>query len=431
MTTPPQALRVGVMKRLIMGGLALLCFWVLLFSGCAIPDNTAEMWTNQPELAAYADEFNASQSTYRVKIVYREDPAGDLLGAPVVPDLVLARGLNSSRFDAILSDLSVFFKPGKEILDKEDFYQDLLALGRKEALQLTLPVSFNIPAFYYRKGSIPDEQHQRLLSLQDLREAVEQFNNTSSPSFPVSGFSPRWYGNYLYNQAVLKGVDFRETRGLSIAWNQTALAEVKEENREWIDGLNGGLENDRRFAEKYLYQPGFKVINNGRILLHPTTVRDFYSIPSRERTNLDLLWITDGHTIPVSSDVLFAGIPKNGEDVEAARAFLGWLLQADVQVKLLETAQFRRIRSFGIAQGFSSLIKVNELSYPLYYPLLVGNMPTQAELRFPEPLPREWERVKNEVIIPWLMKNGSPEGAGETLEKALEEWYLTNPGLRR
>ena len=431
MTTPARALRVGVMKRLIPGSLALLYSWLLLLSGCAIPDNTAEMWTNQPELAAYADEFNASQSTYRVKIVYREDPAGDLLEAAVVPDLVLAQGLNSARFDAILSDLSVYFKPGKEILDREGFYPDLLDLGKKGEVQLTLPLSFNIPALYYRKGSIPDEQHRQLLSLQDLRGTVEQFNESGSTAFPVSGFSPRWYGGYLYHQAVLKGANFYETQGLSIAWNQEALAKVKEENREWIDGLNGGMENDRRFAEKYLYQPGFKVINNGRILLHPTTIREFYSIPSQERTNLDLLWISDGTTIPVASDILFAGIPKNGEDIESARAFLGWFLQEDVQVRLLETSQFRRIRSFGIAQGFSSLVKVNELSFPRFYPLLVGNIPSRDQLSFPAPLPREWERVKTEVIIPWLMRDGSPEGADESLEKTLEGWYLTNPNLRR
>ncbi len=326
MTTPARALRVGGMKRLNPGRFALPTLGLLLFLGCAIPDNTAEMWTNQPELAAYADEFNASQSTYRVKIVYREDPAGDLIDAALVPDLVLAQGLNSSRFDAILSDLSVFFKPGKEILDQDGFYRDLLTLGKRGDLQLTLPVSFNIPAFYYNKGRVSDDQHQRLLSLQDLRETVEQFNQTSSSSFPVLGFSPRWYGAYLYNQVVLKGVHFHETQGGTIAWNQSALDEVREENRKWVEELSGGLERDRAFAEKYLYQPGFKVINNGRILLHPTTVRDFYAIPSQERNDLDLMWISDGETIPVASDILFAGIPKEGEDIEAARAFLGLTL---------------------------------------------------------------------------------------------------------
>ena len=160
-------------------------------------------------------------------------------------------------------------------------------------------------------------------------------------------------------------------------------------------------------------------------------MRDFYAIPSQERNDLDLMWISDGETIPVASDILFAGIPKEGEDIEAARAFLGWLLREEEQAQLLETSQFLRIRSFGIAQGFSSLIKVNELSFPRFYPLLVGNIPSQNELTFPETLPREWERVKNEVIIPWLIRNGSSEGTDEPLEKTVEGWYLTNPNLRR
>ena len=404
-----------LLKTASLGVLAFPLFF--LFFGCTVQDKTMEMWTNQPELTAYVEEFNTSQHTYRVKIVYRENPGADLLRASEVPDLVLAHGLNSSRFAAILTDLSDLLDPKKGGLSKEEFYRDLLALGQNSKQQLTLPVSFSLPALYHTQTSVPEGDHLALLDSDTLQSMNKTFNNNGGDDFPVMGYSPRWNAHHLCCQAILYGVNFREGPEGDLLWNKAALEEVKAAVVGWIKNSNGGFEEERRFTEKYLYQPGFKLVRNGRVLFQFTTTNKFYAFPAQERQDLKLLWISDGKKIPVYSDILFAGIPRRGENREAAKNFLAWFLRKETQAGLLESSQFKRIRGFGIAQGFSSLIRVNELDLPRFYPHLIGNIPSEANLLFPRVLPLEWETIREEVLLPWPFGGNFRRGRGSFLGK--------------
>lgn len=407
--------------------LTTVLLFILLLAGCTRPDNTAEMWTNLPEMAAYAEEFNAEQDEYRVKVVFRENPAKDLLKVEVQPDLVLDFGLNSQRFIPLLEDLSPLFDVEKGTLDYTDFYQSLLEKSKQEELLLTLPISFNLPALYYQEGTIEEEAQDNKLTHQQLQNYNRAYNEKSKSSFPLMSFAPRWDGHYIYTLGTLQGSEFHETSTGTIDWNSSTLEETKTLVQEWTDEINGGFDDERAFTEKYLYQPGFKLVQNGRVQFQSTTLRDFYTIPPRERENFSLLWVSDENKIPVCTDVLFAGIPQGGEDKGAAKAFLSWFFQSKTQAALLESSQYKRIRGFGIAQGLSSLIHINELKLPQFYPLLVGKIPAVDELIFPAILPVEWEKVRQEVVIPWLLEDATPNGAEQELTLKFEDWYLQNP----
>jgi hypothetical protein len=81
------------------------------------------------------------------------------------------------------------------------------------------------------------------------------------------------------------------------------------------------------------------------------------------------------------------------------------------------------LRFFGIGEGFSSLAMVNETYFPSVYPALVGHVPPDSFLRFPQSLPSDWERLKAEVVKPALLKACSSEKAGDiNLEKELENY---------
>jgi len=395
--------------------------------GCSLPDNTAEMWTNLPELAAYAEVFNAEQDDFRVKVVFHENPARDLLNVNIKPDLVLDYGLNSQRFTSYLEDLSPLFDIEKGTLKTQDFYNSLLERGRQGEELLTLPISFNLPALYYQEGTIEEETQDNKLTVQGLQDYNRTYNDKSKNSFPVMSFSPRWDGHYLFSLGALYGSNFHETTTGTIDWDPNALAETKNLILEWTNDINGGFDDEEAFTNKYLYQPGFKLVQNGRVQFQATTLRDFYTIPPREREDFSLLWVSDENMIPVCTDVLFAGIPKEGEDKKAARAFLSWFFQGKTQGKLLESSQYKRIRGFGIARGLSSIIHTNELSLPQFYPLLVGKIPSDDELTFPAVLPVEWERLRQEVVIPWLLAETTQGGTEEALTLKFQDWYLKNP----
>jgi hypothetical protein len=120
-------------------------------------------------------------------------------------------------------------------------------------------------------------------------------------------------------------------------------------------------------------------------------------------------------------DVLYAGVPRSARDKSGAKAFLQWFCGLQVQEGLLTVNQSRRIGVFGITNGFSSLKAINEKDLPAKDPLLLGHIPMENLLAFPETLPDNWVKVRDNVVLPWIVDAAS---GGETppLEKRLEDW---------
>ena len=119
-------------------------------------------------------------------------------------------------------------------------------------------------------------------------------------------------------------------------------------------------------------------------------------------------------------NVLFAGIQRSARDKGGARAFLQWFCSLGVQQTLITVNQSRRIGVFGITNGFSSLKSINEKDLPMKYPLLLGHIPQESLLSFPETLPDSWLKVRD-VIHPWIIATAEGRET-ETLQKKLEEW---------
>ena len=79
------------MKKLF---LTFLLTLPLLTSCFLIEENTAKLWTDIPEVAAYVEIFNASQTDYRVELVYEENPADYAkLTSASAPDIVISETL--------------------------------------------------------------------------------------------------------------------------------------------------------------------------------------------------------------------------------------------------------------------------------------------------------------------------------------------------
>ena len=57
----------------------------------------------------------------------------------------------------------------------------------------------------------------------------------------------------------------------------------------------------------------------------------------------------------------------------------------------------------------------------MLYPLLLGHIPTENLLVFPDTLPDNWVKVRDGVIEPWVLDSASGKDTG-TLEKRLQDW---------
>jgi hypothetical protein len=395
-------------------------------SSCSLFEKTtAVLWTNRPEIAAYVEVFNAEQEKYKIEVSFRQNPAKSLLEEQSPPDIVLGSRLTSSllreRFQPLDSLLD------KELLDPSIFYPRLLAYGKVEEEQILLPVSFSIPVVLFRPDAIPAETDGFSITLDKMKELSAEFTARGGEANGRMGFVTYWEPEFLYAATTLLGARYRETEGGQLAWNNTDLTRGVQELMDWSVSNNGGLESEKRFTERYLYNPGYKLINSRTILFYFMELQDYLTIPDDKRETLDFRWLSDGEGILISEDILFAGIPRGAKGRNVARQFLAWFFTEETQEKLLEAARFKRTRSFGIAQGFSSLVWINEREIPQYYPDLLGHIPPVDRIDFPPPLPIDWTEMKHEVLLPWLEETVVSGRERGSLDGRLQTWLLQRP----
>jgi len=394
-----------------------------LLGGCQrFNSEPALLWTDRAEIAAYAEIFNTSQNDYRVSVVYKPSPALAVRQADVQPDIVIGPFLNDRKTIPLFQSLDGMIDDEK--LSPENFYPGILGLGVFEEKQTLLPVSFSLPLMFFLESYKEIESFD--LSLGQIREHAVGFPELN-PSRTVLGYSPRWNPEAAFTWLRLLNAEFRETAEGTLVWNRENLERGISDMRKWIEEVNGGWEADIEFIEKYMYEPPYKLVNSGRILFAFSHIDSYFSIPSADRERLDFRWLSHETQIPVREDMIFAGIPRTAGRSSAARAFIEWFFRPENQNLLLETSQYKRMRHFGIAGGFSSLQGVNEIDLPRYFPELVGHVPPASFIEFPHALPDIWNDLKHESILPWLKSQLNEVPATQELSRSIERWINQQP----
>ncbi|MDX9800725.1 MAG: hypothetical protein RBT69_05240 [Spirochaetia bacterium] len=381
------------------------------------------LWTDNPELISYVESFNSEHSSVKVEIVYQENPARELMKSKKHPDIIIGTYLNSSQVIDNFRKINHLFK--KNRIEKDSFYKQLLQKGSKNGKQLLMPVSFNLPALMFRRGDVSYNISNFVLTNDNIIEISKTFNQEGNKG--VSAFSPRWNSTMLYYNAVMSKADFRGNDNKKISWNIEGIEKSLKETRDFINTINGGIAKDIRFEEKYLYKPVENLIAEQRIFFAYTDLKEFYAIAQQKRAGLNFRWLASEDKIPVCDDIIYAGIPRHAANKRGAELFFLWFFDHDTQERIMESGKTKRIRSFGLCSGFSSLKTVNEQVFPKYYPLLVGHIPPQNILSFPSPLPVEWEQLKNEIIKKWLYREAANEKTQSDLESAIKDWYKIHP----
>lgn len=374
-------------------------------------------------MATYVEMFNSAQPSYKAVINYHENPAEAMIHRDLSFDLIIDEYLNSSSVIDDFRSLNRLFD--KEELNRSHFYPYLLAMGRKDDQQLVLPLSYQLPMIVFNKENEYIQETEGIgLSIEDLTLLSRQFNENSTRTFPRLSFSPSWSREFLYQFSVVSAAGYRETIDGSLEFNSQNLDQGIDFLKSWGVELNGEAGTEEEFTNKYLYDPWYKLLSQKRIQFYCVTLDDFYSIPTNDRHKLDFRWFITDEGIPVSPNILFAGIPKSAKNKKASRVFLTWLLDTENQHLLIKSNRNIGIRDFGFFHGLSSLQPVNEDYLPELYSHLPGLIPPEDLLVFPQPLPVNWNGIKNEVIEPWLEGQYLGETEDTGLEKSLSLWLL-------
>jgi len=276
----------------------------------------------------------------------------------------------------------------------------------------------------FKTENFSEQPESIVLTLDEMRRECLAFNEQSKPRRQVMGFVSWWFPEFLYTQAELHSSNFSETEGGQLTWNQDNLENTIKNFRTWSEEVNGGISAERDFADKYLYDPTEKLLNNGRILYAFGDVRDFFSIPHEKRQDLDFRYAGENSRIPVRDGIVFLGIPKRAKNRKAAVDFITWFFQSETQGRCIDTSHFKRMRTFGIADGFCPFPSVNDKFFPQYYPDIGGRIPPEEFLKFPEPLPTDWPEIKEEVLLPWMVKEVTRSNSISRFDGELQKWVL-------
>jgi len=401
-----------------------------MVAGCSVFSNnsTAVFWTDRPELAAYAELYNAKTAGKKIEVVYQEALWQALENASRHPDLAAGIRLDSSVSIRNFDSLEGLIR--RKRLDPSRFYSGLFKMGCVDGRCHVVPVSFSLPAVFFRSEQVQALPDDYIITYEQMR-ALSGGYNVIDERPKYMGYSPRWQPEFTYNLSLLFGADYSESETGLVVWNDAKVREAIAYAIEWTESTNGGAAAENVFKSKYMYDPLYKLLDSKRILFNFMTIDRYLAVPADMRENLDFRWLSDGKKIIAHDDVLFIGVLKQSKHKKTAHDFISWLFTFETQVNLLQSAQFERMRFFGIAGGLSSLTAVNTDAIPRFFPFVLGHIPHGGDLEFPRKLPAGWELMRDEVVIPWIERAVLAQGANDTLAGSLAQWRLRRPDLYR
>jgi hypothetical protein len=291
-----------------------------------------------------------------------------------------------------------------------------------EGKQELLPLSFNLPAIVFPTDAMEADVPKLMASMEYLRERGASFNQSVRDRIVRMGFSPLWQRAFLYRAAEIFGAQFRETPEGSVHWNSARLQDMKDFCAAWVAETNQGYQQDSQFQRTYLYEPLPKLLDSGRILFYMSDSSSLLRNVEDQAEEVDYRWLGAENRIAADDEILYFGIPKGSRNRRGARLFLSWMFQPETQARLLEINREKRLDTFGIAGGFSSLRIVNEREFPRVYRQLLGRIPPEEMLVFSKALPVNWGEQKERIVIPWLVDYVTGRADEQLLSQRLMEF---------
>lgn len=401
-------------------------FVCCMLSACkSAEDSIAVIWTDRTEFIPYCEAFNSAQSRYKITVSYKENPSDALMAASEQPDIVIGPWLRGDATRVKFSKLGGLLS--KKKIDPDIFYPLLFELGNSNGSQYLLPVSFNLPTIIFSASQKNLVKTNFTISLEEMRELAAAYNKKSGSEYTKMGFSPRWDTDFLYVTAQGLDVSFEETKNF-FSWNDKMLQELIMYTRRWSEEINTNAAAEDEFKFKYLYDPPYTLITNGRCLFWYLPSDKLFSLNNERLKSLDYRWMNYNGKTPVQDEVIYAGICKKAKNTAAAQAFLIWFFNEESQKGLLARSQTDNMiaPAFGLAGGFSAVKNVTENIFPVYYPLLLKHLPQTDDFSAPHILPHNWLLLKKEIIFPYLRDQTRMFSGDEkplSLNRRVSDWY--------
>lgn len=408
----------------------LIAFATMFIAGCSKNnDKTLILWTDNVEFASYVELFNASQDEVNIATVYKSELIDSLPArkGEKSPDLIAGSYLGYGMDKHLFSSLRSLFS--KSLLSEEDFYADLLNSGKNGKNQYLIPVSFNLGTLVFdiNNKEIID-QNTTTVTFQQLKAYSEKFNiQTKENIYTKMAFAPQWNLEFLYLVLVSKGISF-DLHGDTIKYNVPLLESCCDFLIDWTNTINTSCNDERDFAFKYLYTPFNKQVLQQKSLFAYTSSKELLSLSEEQLDKVDFLWFSENDKSPVLEDMVMMGIYKKSKNKHNAQKFITWFMNKESQEEMIKRRISMKLdtNTFGIANGFSSLISVNEHVLPIYYKCLLAKIPSSSFPQAPKSYPANWKIVKKEIICPFLRDSIAEKQDSQIISRTYSDWINQN-----
>ncbi len=383
------------------------------------------IWTNIPDFASYSEVFNSCHTEEKVVVLYKENPIKALPPGKdeIKPDIVVGPWLKNFQTRKYFSKLDSLFV--KKKLSADVFYSEMLNFGKIQKKQYLIPVSFNLPAMILNEKNEGLLENLHYIDIADVKNYASAFNRKSGEEFEAIGYAPSWDSHFTYLYSMLNGANFTG-RGSNFVYNEESVSDTIRILSEWTQEYNGSSSVEEDFKFKYLYMNENRQVTTGRCLFAQMDSNDYFVLSDEQLNGLTYRWIENDGVLPIDDSIVSMGVYSKSKLKKAAMNFLAWFSDEETQKQLLEHKAKTNVDtvSFGIADGFSALKKVNDSVYPIYYRSLLNNIPDCENILLPNILPYNWDTLKKRVIIPYLQDASSTANpAGDkNLYDYLEEY---------
>ena len=386
---------------------------LLLLISCSSEIRTIRVYTDIPEAILLMNRFNNLQSRYTAEVTTLKQTGSTI--PPEQGDLLLAENIQTGVYLAEMVNLNKF----RETPYVRKVYPELLQSCIYETELKMIPLSMDLPLIISKKGNSPTES--RSISWQELSESALAFNREEDGELKAAGFSPLWSDDFLIN-SLSSGLN-----AFSRLMDDSDSSYTERSSRlaEWMEKHSNGVESINQFDSTYRYIPDYRLLINGRIGFSLIRLSDYMLLPENISKELSFRYLKFEKDLQ-PLNILSAGVFSDSPNPEGAEALLQWLLEEETWSDYYNEILQNRDRTFAF-EGISGSYGINETLLTEAYPSLTGRIPYPGELdSIPEFLP-QWNRVREEVLLPHIRKVLGGTADATSLGDEYRKWLLLNP----
>jgi len=380
------------------GRVSLTVLLTVLVVACSDQDDPLVVWSNVPETAFLVERYNFIHDR-DVRFRYVENLTERFTQERPEADVIIGRWINTPPVNALMRS-------------HESYLTIETDLPPVDAGPYWIPLSFNLPVL----AALPDVADQ----LPDFAVSLDDIAELYATDTPPMHFAPAADPRAVYTlHRVLGFLPTVDEQGVP-TWDEQRLRRASARVREWRSEHNGGLEQERTYIERYLYERPVQQLEKNRISAVYFGSEELFTWRFFDERNVDFRWLAGPEQqLYAKENVVYGGIPSTTDQITSATRFLTWVNDPDAQISIMRDKLTARIESFGFLEGFSFHEPVNRHLQEEIYPELSGRIPHPEAVTFSGPLPRYWDEARSDVVEPHLLE----EAESGALETELTQWY--------